>query len=153
MEPQKARAAPHRHPCAEPRGSAGAGTEPTTPWLDQHKASLQVDSATEPRPLQRCNSGKSVLPYKKHHSPGSCAAQPCNGAADRRDAPVSSEPRHPANRFPTSGVWEAPKQGAVTAGSGGHGIWGMTPGASSFLLSHRIVPPLPNTPNHPQFAF
>lgn len=56
MEQQEARAAPHRHPSAKPCGSAGA--EPTALRPDQHKLSLQMDSAAEPRRLQRCNAGK-----------------------------------------------------------------------------------------------
>lgn len=153
MEQQKARAAPHHHPCAEPRGSAGAGTEPTTPWPDQHKASLQEDSAAEPRPLQRCNSGKSVLPYKNTTALWvlrTTAVQRCC-----RPPRCTGQLRAPAPSQQVSHIWGVGSPKAGSGDSGEQSAWnlGMTPGASSFLLSHRIVPPLPNTPNHPQFAF
>lgn len=106
--------------------------------------------------LQRLTRSPVTQAHGTHCPREQGAAVDCSRATDCHDAPVSSEPRRPATRFPTSGVREAPTQGAETAGSTAHGIWGwhrLTPGASSFLLSHRIVPPLPNTPNHPQFPF
>lgn len=147
MEQQKARAAPHHHPRAEPRGSAGARTEPTTPWLDQHKASLQVDSATEPRPLQRCDSGKSALPYKNTTALGP--------AHHSRATVLPTAAMHRSAQSPSTQPTGFPHLGCGKPQSREQRAWnlGMTPGASSFLLSHRIVPLLPNTPNHPQFAF
>lgn len=69
----------------------------------------------------------AVLEPSPPWSPGT------TGATDPWDA---QSPRVAADRFPTSGLQEASRQGAETAGSTGHGIRGGT---------GWLLPPLPHT--------